>query len=156
MAQPARAQISIDKVTLLDLSELLPLVRAYCDFYEVSPRDEKLVGLSRALIEDPAEGMQLIARDEGDRAVGFATIFWGWQTLDAGRIGLMNDLFVVPDLRGGGVGRALIEACRGQCRKKGVGKLVWETAPDNKTAQRLYDSTGAESSTWLAYELEAW
>ncbi len=68
----------------------------------------------------------------------------------------MNDLYVVADVRGGGVGRALIEACRGACRKKGVGKLVWETAPDNKTAQRLYDSTGAESSTWMAYEIEAW
>ena len=52
-------------------------------------------------------------------------------------------LFRSADVRGGGVGRALIEACRGACRKKGVGKLVWETAPDNKTAQRLYDSTGA-------------
>jgi hypothetical protein len=42
------------------------------------------------------------------------------------------------------------------CRKRGAQKLVWETAPDNDTAQRLYDSTGAESSTWMAYEIDAW
>ena len=68
----------------------------------------------------------------------------------------MNDLYVVPDARGQGVGRQLIEHCRGVCRKRGAAKLVWETAPDNATAQRLYDSIGAESSTWLAYEIEAW
>jgi ribosomal protein S18 acetylase RimI-like enzyme len=55
-----------------------------------------------------------------------------------------------------GVGRRLIESCRGLCRKRGATKLVWETAPDNAIAQRLYDSTGAESSTWLAYEIDAW
>jgi GNAT superfamily N-acetyltransferase len=149
-------EITIEKVGHLDLSELLPLMRAYCDFYEVEPRDDRLVNMSRALIDDPGEGMQLLARAEDRTPLGFATIFWGWSTLDAARIGLMNDLYVVPEVRGGGVGRRLIESCRGQCRKKGVPKLVWETAPDNKTAQRLYDSTGAESSTWLAYEIEAW
>ena len=41
----------------------------------------------------------------------------------------------------------LIEHCRGLCRKRAATKLVWETAPDNETAQRLYDSTGAEKST---------
>ncbi len=154
MADPI--EVTIAKVTHLDLSELLPLMRAYCDFYEVAPRDEKLVSLSRTLVDDPGEGQQLIARGEDERALGFATIFWGWSTLDAGRIGLMNDLYVVPEVRGVGVGGQLIEACRGACRKRGVGKLIWQTAPDNATAQRLYDSTGAESSTWLEYEIEAW
>ena len=66
----------------------------------------------------------------------------------------MHDLFVKSEARGGGIGRKLIEACRGACRTRGVGKLVWQTAPDNETAQRLYDSTGAESSLWKVYELE--
>jgi len=152
----ASVEVTISKVSQLDLSELLPLMRAYCDFYGVEPRDDRLVAMSRSLIEDPSEGVQLIARTEDGKAVGFATIFWGWSTLDAGRQGLMNDLYVVPDVRGGGVGRTLIEHCRGACRKKGVPKLIWETAPDNHTAQRLYDSTGAESSTWMAYEIDAW
>jgi ribosomal protein S18 acetylase RimI-like enzyme len=49
----------------------------------------------------------------------------------------------------------LIERCRELCRERGAGKLVWETAPDNATAQRLYDGIGAEKSTWLTYELDA-
>jgi GNAT superfamily N-acetyltransferase len=149
-------EITIEKVTHLDLSELLPLMRAYCDFYEVEPRDDRLVNMSRALIDSPSEGCQLLARDPDRKPVGFATIFWGWSTLSASREGLMNDLYVVPDIRGGGVGRRLIDACRGECRKKGINTLTWSTAPDNKTAQRLYDSTGATSSTWLEYEIDAW
>jgi GNAT superfamily N-acetyltransferase len=151
------AAVAISRVGLTDLPTLLPLLRAYCDFYEVEPRDDRLVSLCRALVDDPGEGSQLLARDDETAApLGFATLFWTWQTLDAARIGVMNDLYVVPEARGRGVGRALIESCRAACRRRGIGKLAWETAPDNETAQRLYDSLGAESSSWLAYEIEAW
>ena len=156
MAESARLEVEIAKVTQLDLSELLPLMRAYCEFYETSPRDDRLVGLARALLDDPGEGVQYIARSSDRLAVGFATVYWFWSTTDAMRIGVMNDLYVSPDCRGGGVGRALIEACRGACRRRGVGKLTWETAPDNTTAQHLYESIGATSSTWKAYEIDAW
>jgi len=150
------SEITIERVGVTDLPLLLPLVRAYCDFYEVAPRDDRLVALSRALIDDPGEGIQVLARDDDGQPIGFATVYWTWQTLDATRIGVMNDLFVVPALRGQGVGRRLIEHCRGLCRKRAATKLVWETAPDNVAAQRLYESTGAKSSTWLTYEIEAW
>ena len=64
-----------------DLDELLPLMRAYCDFYDVAPSDEDLLALSRALIADPErEGVQLIARGDDGAAVGFATVFWSWTT----------------------------------------------------------------------------
>ena len=39
-------------------------------------------------------------------------------------------------------------------RKRGAHRLEWATAPDNHTAQRLYDATGAKPSTWIEYELE--
>ncbi len=97
-----------------DLPELLPLMRGYCDFYRVSPSDEDLLALSRALIADPErEGVQLIARDgDSGAAVGFATIYWSWSTSDAARLGVMNDLFVAESGRGSGVADALIRACQ--------------------------------------------
>jgi hypothetical protein len=52
---------TIRAVTEGDLADLLPLMRGYCDFYEVSPPDDSLLELSRALIDDPEhEGIQLI------------------------------------------------------------------------------------------------
>jgi hypothetical protein len=60
----------ITLVDATDLPELLALVRAYCDFYQVTPSDQALVALSRALLADPQrEGLQLLARDDAGRAV---------------------------------------------------------------------------------------
>jgi ribosomal protein S18 acetylase RimI-like enzyme len=145
----------IETVGEADLAELLPMMRAYCDFYEVAPGDADLEALARALIADPQrEGMQLIARGEDGEPLGFATVFWSWQTLSAARAGVMNDLYVVPEARGQGVGRALIEECRHRAGDRGAAELVWETALDNETAQRLYRSLDARESRWLSYALE--
>ena len=135
-----------------DLPELLPLMRGYCDFYEVSPSDERLLGLSRALIADPErDGVQLIARNDDGRAVGFATIYWSWATTIASRIGVMNDLFVAPEARGTGAAEELIQACVEECRKQGAAELTWQTAPDNARAQRVYDRIGGQRSQWVDY-----
>jgi GNAT superfamily N-acetyltransferase len=146
--------VRIERVGEADLGDLLPLVRAYCDFYAASPSDEELLALSRALIADPErEGVQLLARE--GRAVGFATIFWSWATTSAERIGVMNDLFVAPEARGSGVAEALIEACRAECVTRGAGKLTWQTAPDNAVAMRVYDRVGATRESWVDYWLPA-
>ena len=143
------------RVVEADLPELLPLIRAYCDFYEVAPADDGLLAVSRALIADPGrEGVQLIARDDGRRAVGFATVYWTWDTLIAARTGVMHDLFVVPPARGTGVADLLIEACVGECRRHGAAKLAWQTAGDNGRAQAVYHRVGAtRDDDWVDYWL---
>jgi GNAT superfamily N-acetyltransferase len=148
--------VRIERVTEADLEVVLPIVRAYCDFYAVAPSDAALLEVSRALLADPKrEGVQLMARDDAGRATGFATLYWSWDTLIADRIGVMHDLFVVPDARGGGVAEALIDACRAECRRRGAAKLTWQTARDNHRAQRVYDRIGAERDEWLDYSLPA-
>ena len=137
-----------------DLRELLPLVRAYCDFYEVAPTDEALLVVSRALIADPdREGVQLMARDNGMEAVGFATVYWSWDTLIAERVGIMHDLFVSPPARGTGVADLLIDACVEECRRHGAAKLGWQTARDNARAQAVYKRVGATRDEWVDYWL---
>jgi len=145
----------IEVVTEADLPDLLPLMRGYCDFYEVDPSDDALLAMSRELIADPdKEGLQLIARTEDGRAVGFATIFWTWSTLSASRIGVMNDIFVAADARGSGAAARLIEGCADRCRGRGVTQLGWTTAHDNVRAQTLYDRVGAQrDERWLDYSL---
>jgi GNAT superfamily N-acetyltransferase len=143
----------ISRVAEADLGELLPLIRAYCDFYEVSPSDDALLALARALIADPErEGVQLVARDDGE-AVGFATVYWSWATTIAARIGVMNDLFVAPAARGTGVAEALIHACVDECRQRGAEELTWQTARDNARAQGVYDRIGAARAEWVDYSL---
>jgi GNAT superfamily N-acetyltransferase len=145
----------IATVTEADLPELLPLMRGYCDFYEVAPSDEALLAMARELIADPRkEGVQLIARDDSGHAIGFATVFWTWSTLSASRIAVMNDLYLTADARGGGVAEALIAACAERAREHGATTLDWTTAHDNARAQKVYDRVGAQrDERWLHYSL---
>lgn len=148
--------IAITRVTEPDLPDLLPLMRAYSDFYEVDPPDAALLALSRALIADPEhEGLQLIARDRDGSALGFATVYWMWSTSRAARIGVMNDLFTASEARRRGVGEALIHACLGAVRERGGVILQWQTAKDNHTAQALYERVGGVREEWYDYSLEA-
>jgi hypothetical protein len=63
--------VQITMVGSADLPELLPLARAYCDFYQVAPGDQALLELSQALLADPQrEGLQLLARDGTGRLSG--------------------------------------------------------------------------------------
>ncbi len=147
--------MTITRATTDDLPELLPLMRAYCDFYEVAPSDDALLTLSRALIGDPErEGVQLLARDGDGHAVGFATIYWSWATTIAARIGVMNDLYVAPAARGTGAAEALISACVDECRRHGAAELTWQTAKDNERARRVYDRIGGKRAEWVDYSLD--
>jgi GNAT superfamily N-acetyltransferase len=135
------------------LPRLLPLMRAYCDFYNVAPDDAALLAMSRTLMADPdREGVQFLATHDAED-VGFATVFWSWETSIAGRVGVLNDLFVVPQERGRGVATALIGACRQRCRDHGADRMIWQTAPDNHRAQSLYDRLGANRESWIDYWL---
>jgi GNAT superfamily N-acetyltransferase len=135
-----------------ELDELLPLMRAYCEFYESSPTDEGVMTMARTLITDPSQGAAFIARQDG-RAIGFATLDWKWSMLKGARIGYLEDLFVDPDARGRGTADALIRACADRCRELGMPALEWLTAPDNLRARKVYDRTGAESDTYVEYDL---
>jgi GNAT superfamily N-acetyltransferase len=138
-----------------DLDELLPLMRDYCDFYRVAPADEALLAMARELIADPeGEGVQILARDDDGRAVGFATVFWSWSTLSASRVGVMNDLFVARAARGSGIAEALIAECVERCRARGARSLGWQTAKDNRRAQAVYERAGAAREEWLDYSLK--
>jgi GNAT superfamily N-acetyltransferase len=136
-----------------EFEEMLPLIRAYCEFYETEPDDEGLRRMFETLIGEPSQGAVFIARADG-RAVGFATLDWKWSSLKAARIGYLEDLFVDPEARGKGIADALIEVCAERCRELGMPAIEWLTAPDNRRAQQVYNRTGAESGTYLEYDLE--
>jgi GNAT superfamily N-acetyltransferase len=138
-----------------ELEEALPLIEEYQRFYRAEPDTERNRRFFSRFIHPSDEGLLLGAWADG-RLVGFATLYWFHSSTKAVDSVLMNDLFVREDVRGGGIGRALIQASLDEVRQRGADHLEWYTAPDNATAQRLYDSfPGTERSTWYAYEVEA-
>jgi GNAT superfamily N-acetyltransferase len=147
------AAVEVRLVTSDDLVDLLPLMRAYCTFYESDPTDPDLRAMATAFLDPDAGGTQLIARDGSGHALGHATMLWSWDTTLAQPLAVMEDLFVAEQARGWGVGARLIDACRQLAADRGRRWLAWETAPDNESAQRLYDGLGAQRDTWYAYRL---
>jgi len=146
-------EIEIAPIAAEEFEELLPLIAAYQRFYEVEEIDEERNrAFFRRFLAPSEDGLLLGARSEG-RLVGYACLYWHFSSLEAVEAVLMNDLYVTEQARGQGVGRALIEASAEVARERGTPILEWSTAPDNHTAQRLYDSTGAERSEWFSYEL---
>lgn len=136
-----------------EFEELLPLIAAYQRFYEVEEIDEERNrAFFRRFLAPSEDGLLLGARIEG-RILGYACLYWHFSSLETAETVLLNDLFVAEDARGRGIGRALIAAAAEVARERGAPYIEWSTAPDNRTAQRLYDTTGAERSEWITYEL---
>jgi GNAT superfamily N-acetyltransferase len=148
------AELQIAPVEAGEFERLLPLIAAYQGFYEADDiRTDRNRSFFRRFIA-PSERGLLIGAWQGDRLVGYACLYWHFSSTRAVETVLMNDLYVDEQARGHGVGRALIEASAEVARERGSPHLEWSTRPDNLAAQRLYDSTGAERSEWIEYELE--
>ena len=65
----------------------------------------------------------------------------------------LQDLFADPEVRGKGVGAALIEAVRKEAAKAGVTNVYWMTHETNETARRLYDRV-AKQTGFIKYSLQ--
>ena len=136
-----------------EVDQGLPLYAGYQRFYGIAqPDDERNRSFFARFVEPSEEGLLLGAWDDG-QLVGFACLYWTFSSVRAAEIALMSDLFVADGIRGRGIGRALIDAAADATRRRGLQHLEWFTAPDNATAQSVYDATGARRSTWVAYEI---
>ena len=145
---------TISTATEADLGDVLPLFAAYQAFYTGNAQPDEKNGAFLTRFVSGDAGRLLVARDdETNEAVGFATLYWTFSSTIAEEHVLMNDLFVSEQARGQNVGFALIEAARDVARERGSRTLSWETALDNRTAQRLYERTGADRYVWFEYDL---
>jgi GNAT superfamily N-acetyltransferase len=145
--------LRIEPIAVGQMDELLPLIAAYQRFYEVEEvDDERNRAFFSRFIAPSEDGMLLGARHDGE-LLGYVCLYWSFTSLVPAETVLMNDLYVSPEARSQGIGRALIEASATIGRERGAQRLEWMTQADNETAQRLYDSTGAERSSWIEYEL---
>ncbi len=137
-----------------DVADLLPLFRAYTDFYEVNPSDAGLEEMIRNVIELPDDQAFLLVAEDGDELVGFACCNWKWSSLRGARIVFLDDLYVRVESRGEGHADSLIAACGELGKERGAPIMSWLTAHDNKRAQAVYDRVGGTSESFLEYELE--
>lgn len=127
--------------TLADLEVVAPLFDAYRQFYEQAPD----LAAARHFIRDRLqrdESVILLAFNDARQAVGFCQLYPIFCSIDARPIYSLSDLFVAPEARRAGTGRALLQAAERHARNTGRTRLELTTARTNKTAQALYESLG--------------
>jgi len=129
-----------------DAGAVAPLFDAYRQFYGLAPDPQLCL---RFLTDRLARGesLVLLAEQPGGAPAGFAQLYPTFSSLSAARVLVLYDLFVAPQARRSGVGRALMEAAARLGREQGAASLVLSTARTNRAAQRLYESLG-----WLRDE----
>lgn len=141
----------IEVVSENNLVEVLPLIRAYQEFYKTPDiSDERNYEFFSQFGESSSAGCQFIYREAGN-VLGFATVYFSFTTSITAKVAVLNDLYTLSNSRGKGIGRQLIEHCRDYASEKGAARLQWVTAPDNEQAQKLYDSLNTGKSAWHFY-----
>lgn len=146
-------ELDIARAGTADLGELLPLFAGYLRFYEKPVDDERTAAFLRARLSG-GDSVVLLAR-QGGLAVGFVQLYPSFASLALARSWILNDLFVSPQARGLGVGRALMLAAHRLARDTGSAELFLQTARDNTAAQALYGSLGwVRDDAFLVYTLD--
>lgn len=136
----AEHALEIVHATPADVGEVAPLFDAYRQFYH-KPAD--LEAARRFLFArlSKGESVLFLAR-HGGRLVGFVQLYPVFSSVALMRQWILNDLYVLPDARKLGVGRALVERARELAVATRANCLTLETAADNVPAQRLYENLG--------------
>ncbi len=135
--------ITIRPLLKSDRPRWAELWQGYLEFYETTLPTEVYDATFAALLsDDPHSPFGLLAEDEG-KVIGLVHYLFHAHCWRPEGICYLQDLFVAPEARACGAGRALIEAVYAAADARGVPNVYWMTQDFNTTARQLYDRIGA-------------
>lgn len=146
------AKVTIRRIEPGDEPRWRVLWDGYNRFYEREPRE----ALTRHLWErlfDPASPVHAIVAEHEGSVLGMAHYLIQESTSKLTPVCYLQDLFVDPAERGGGVGRMLIDWLVAETKTQGWSRLYWHTKENNYRARALYDSYTPRSA-FVQYVIE--
>ena len=146
--------MTLRAATVDDVPQILGFIRALAEYerllHEVVATEE---GLRQALF-GPRPYAEVVLAEDAGVPLGFALFFHTFSTF-VGQPGIyLEDLFVIPEARGRGVGRALLAHLARLAVARGCARVEWAVLDWNAPAIRFYDSLGAQpNDEWTVYRL---
>lgn len=146
--------VNVRPATPADAPLIHGFIRALAEYEKLLHEVEATeADIAAALFADHPRLFCDIAEADG-RPIGFAVWFYNYSTF-TGRYGIyLEDLFVVPEARGLGGGKALLKRLAERCRDEGLTRLEWAVLDWNAPSIAFYDSLGATAKTdWITRRL---
>ena len=149
-------QFSIRRATYNDGAGLIKLIVALAEFEKLTPPDAEA---RKRLLEDgfgerPRFETWLAFVVGSKEPVGYALIFETYSSFLARPSLYLEDIFVLPEYRGRGIGSALLRHCIRLADERGCGRAEWTCLDWNTRAQCTYEKLGAKRlSEWYLYRL---
>jgi GNAT superfamily N-acetyltransferase len=135
----------IDLATERDVPLILALIKGLADYeklaHEVRATEEAL----RESLFGPHPAAEVVVAHAASERVGFALFFHNYSTFLGQRGLYLEDLFVLPEWRGRGAGRALLTYLARLAVERNCGRLEWTVLDWNEPAIRFYESLGAQA-----------
>ncbi|MDB5495430.1 MAG: acetyltransferase, family [Phenylobacterium sp.] len=137
--------LTVREASVADAGLILSFIRALADYERLLDEVEASEGdVVRDLFGPRPKVFCDIAEQHG-APVGFALWFYNYSTF-RGRHGIwLEDLFVKPEARGGGAGKALLKGLAQRCVEQGLARLEWAVLDWNAPSIAFYDSLGASA-----------
>lgn len=146
--------MNFDSARMQDVPQLVELLGLLFENEEEFAAD---AGKQRRALEmilsDARIGRVFVARD-GERIVAMASLLYTVSSAEGGKAALFEDLVVVPEVRGKGIGSALLRHVIDSARKEELTRITLLTDRGNKRAQALYRKMGFAASTMTAMRLK--
>lgn len=139
-----------------DLDAWRPLWDGYHEFYEgieATAPSEEVTAVTWQRFLDPEEPVYAMVAEQDGQLIGLVHYLFHRSTTSIEPICYLRDLFTAPELRGKGVGRALIHAVSDAAHELGVDSVYWQTHETNAVGRRLYDSV-ATNEGFIVYSLD--
>jgi GNAT superfamily N-acetyltransferase len=144
MARRTKRGLVIRPGTRRDVPVIVALIRGLAEYEHLSHEVEATAArIRRHGFERPRYFETLICERDG-APIGFALYFFSYSTFLARPSLYLEDLFVLPDARGHGAGKALLAALARLALERGCGRMEWAVLDWNEPAIRFYERLGAK------------
>src|SRR3954470_22626375 len=127
-----------------DTPELLRLIHALAVYEKLEDMAVGTPALLESALFGPRPAAEAVIAERAGRAVGFALFFTTFSTFLCKPGILLEDVFVEPEHRGHGIGKALLEALAALAVERDCGRVEWHVLDWNEPSIRFYESLGAK------------